>query len=197
MLGQFGLAAAAINENTSDTNELSGAQWNFSLNEQKYDGADDYLAFKEQFDERTDWIKATEEQKLKMFKSVLSTRMYKKLKDYAGEDNMGRATLQMLHEGMVHLCCPRPHVYNERKRFKFCKMVEMESVHDHYARLKAMAELCKFKHPDEEIQDQLIIGLTPELYDKVMNTSYEIPLSEALKVIQGAESMETGGGVCR
>ena len=70
-------------------------------------------------------------------------------------------------------------------------MEPAERVQAFYNRLKEMAKKCKLNDADNMIRDQLIVGLRPDLFEKLSERPREIQLNEALDLALAAEMKVT------
>ena len=84
------------------------------------------------------------------------------------------------------------HVWSERKKFKSANMAEGERVNDWFNRIKELSRNCEFAQPDDEVRDQLIVGLPTKLSEKVLDLAPEATLEQALTECADAE-IKCGG----
>lgn len=161
-------------------NTMPDAVWTFLATSSKYDGVPEWRLFRGQFFYQLNLLGTLSmaDRKSVLLMS-LSPALYAKVKNWLNKSEE-QITLTELDAALSALCNIPFSPWLEIRNFRSAMMSDGEEVTTFFHRLKESSVKCEFTDPEDQIRDQLIVGMPPQIFDKIMSLSRGVTLAEAL-----------------
>lgn len=172
---------------TPGNNPVPEAVWTFLATNIKYDGVPEWRIFRGQFMYQLNMLGSlSEENRKSVLLMSLSPALYARVKNWLNKAEVDMS-LDELDTALTALCDVPFSTWMEIRKFRSAKMQEGEEVTGYFHRLKEISVKCEFSDAEQQIRDQLIVGMPDKIFDKVMTMPRSMTLAEALVKCQSEE----------
>lgn len=144
----------------------------------KYEEGEDFIVFKERFENHIKLCGAHEESKIEMMLAALNTDVYKTLKKLCIPDRPQNKTYRELMAILQSNFSPKA-VFQDRYEFYNAFQLKNESVNDWFIRVKELAAKCVFGSKLRFIvKDRFVCGLRAPIFERI----FEMEANKTLEV---------------
>ncbi|KAK9727796.1 Integrase zinc binding domain [Popillia japonica] len=166
----------------------------------QFNEKDDFCVYIERFEQYCTANRITEEKiQIAMLISLVSTEVYKTLRDWCFPENPKNKSLAEIKTILKQQYSPQINVYRERIQFYRTTQTSSESIMEWFTRIKRLAINCEFNNLNEILKDKFISGMKPGLVlDKLVEEKINKKLEELVQIAitkEGAVTNATGGRI--
>lgn len=173
----------AEEKQAAETNTLL---WGMITTMEKFSGQTEWEKFQEQMEVKVSFVTEDETMKKRILLSVLTAEIFQEVSNHVPK-KLADASYTEITEALAQLYGSKWLVWAEIRNFKFARMGVGETVNQFFNRLKEIARRCEFSDNEQQITEQLIVGLGPELFNKVSELPRTVNLKDALTAAVSAE----------
>lgn len=112
--------------------------------------------------------------------------MYQAVSNHCSKD-IKEASYSEIDQSLESLYGTQVLHWGEVKKFRSATMESGESVQKYFQRLKEIAKKCGFSDVEQQVRDQLVVGLPSAIFDKVCERPKDISLKDMLQACVAAE----------
>lgn len=170
----------------STSGMLSEPIWNFISQCDQFNGELEWQVYKEQFEYKLSLITNDDNVKKRVLITILNPSVYATVSNHLSTA-IQDSTYGDISKALQSIYGKQTLHWDEMKKFRFAQMEPGEGVQKFFQRLKELAKACKLKDIDEQVRDQLMVGVPGQIFEKICEKPNNISLQEALQACLAAE----------
>lgn len=160
-------------------NESNTMLWGMVTNMERFSGQTEWEKFQEQMELKVSFVTEDESMKKRILLSVLTAEIFQEVSNHVPR-KLADASYDEITEALAQLYGSKWLVWVEIKNFRSARMGVGETVNQFYNRLKQIARRCEFPDNERQITEQLLVGLGPEMFNKISELPRDVSLKDAL-----------------